>query len=102
MLSAGASNQEEEDVAWDDEDDDDNPTPNKAAASSTTTLNAPAQNADKELPKPKSPRRSHEDENKSVADSDASYDIVSGATSRATGSPKEKRKEDEDSEDDWE
>lgn len=99
---SGASTQvEEENIAWDDDDEDDNPTPNKAAASSTTTLNAPAQNAENDLLKPKSPRRSHEDEAKSVADSDASYDMVSGATSRATGSPKEKRKEDE-SDDDWE
>lgn len=53
--------------------------------------------------KPSSPRRSHEDEKRSVADSDASYDIVSGATSRAPGSPKEERKDGkEDSDDDWE
>ena len=32
-------------------------------------------------------RRSHDE--KSVADSDASYDLVSGATSRAPGSPGE-------------
>jgi hypothetical protein len=40
-----------------------------------------------------------------VADSDTSYDIVSGATSRAPGSPKEEKKEassKEDSDDDWE
>lgn len=105
-LIAGASTTEDEDIAWDDDDeqDDNTPTPNKAAASSTTTLSAPTQpaaSADNGLLKPKSPRRSHEDESKSVADSDASYDIVSGATSRATGSPREKRKE-EDSDDDWE
>jgi len=52
------------------------------------------------------PRRSHEDA-KSVADSDASYDIVSGATSRAMGSPKEEKKDvikgaDESDDDDWE
>jgi hypothetical protein len=39
-----------------------------------------------------------------VADSDTSYDIVSGATSRAPGSPKEEKKDvsKEDSDDDWE
>jgi hypothetical protein len=51
------------------------------------------------------PRRSHDE--KSVADSDASYDLVSGATSRAPGSPKEEKKspigKNEDSEEeDWE
>jgi len=37
--------------------------------------------------------------------SDASYDVVSGATSRAPGSPKEARtgeKKDEDDDEDWE
>lgn len=55
---------------------------------------------------------SEEDEGKSTADSDTSYDIVSGATSKTPGSPKEevkeektmveKKKEEEDSDDDWE
>ena len=44
-------------------------------------------------------RRSHDE--KSVADSEASYDIVSGAPSRAASSPKEK-KVDESDEEDWE
>ncbi len=56
--------------------------------------------------KPSEPRRSHEDEAKSVAGSDASYDIVSGATSRAMGSPKEEKRggsgKDESDDDDWE
>jgi hypothetical protein len=64
------------------------------------------------------PRRSNDE--KSVADSDASYDLVSGATSRAPGSPQnvaEKKKpvvpaeeeseeesddEEESEEEDWE
>lgn len=56
--------------------------------------------------KPEVPgRRSHDE--KSVADSDASYDLVSGATSRAPGSPKEDvgkspPKIDESDEEDWE
>ena len=96
-------------MAWDNDDEDGeeasstpNPVSNKAASESTTTLNAPTAN---DLLKPKSPRRSHEDESKSVADSDASYDIVSGATSRAAGSPKEEKKDvgkGDDSDDDWE
>lgn len=57
------------------------------------------------------PARRSNDE-KSVADSDASYDLVSGATSaapsRAPGSPKEggkdgkDKKEEESDEEDWE
>jgi hypothetical protein len=41
-----------------------------------------------------------------VADSDASYDLVSGATSRAPGSPQQEKKkggaEESEEEDDWE
>ncbi|KAE8822423.1 hypothetical protein PTNB85_10451 [Pyrenophora teres f. teres] len=50
------------------------------------------------------PRRSNDE--KSVADSDASYDLVSGATSRAPGSPQDGKKkavaEESDEEEDWE
>jgi hypothetical protein len=48
-------------------------------------------------------RRSHD--RQSQPDSDASYDVVSGATSRAPGSPKEdkaKEKKEESDEEDWE
>ena len=73
------------------------------ASASTTTLNASAAN---DLLSVNAPRRSHEDESKSVADSDASYDLVSGATSRAPGSPKEEKKagggKEDESDDDWE
>lgn len=104
-MVSGASTEEE--VGWDDDDEDENdksstPQPQHKASASTTTLSAPAAFANADLLKPKEPRRS-EDENKSVADSDASYDLVSGATSRAPGSPKEAtKKADEDSDDDWE
>ena len=101
----------EEDVAWDDDDEEEEEeaktstpqnTSHKASAS-TTTLTQPAPTADDTL-KVKSPRRSTEEEAKSVADSDTSYDIVSGATSRAPGSPKDEKKDasKEDSDDDWE
>lgn len=58
--------------------------------------------------KPAQPRRSNDE--KSVADSDASYDLVSGATSRAPGSPRIKTEEvdkkqavaEESEDDDWE
>ena len=45
-------------------------------------------------------RRSHDE--KSVADSEASYDIVSGAASQANNSPKGKPIKEEESDDDWE
>lgn len=68
---------------------------------STTTLNATTTAND--LLKPNEPRRSTDD-TKSVAGSDASYDIVSGATTRAAGSPKEEKREvgKDESDDDWE
>lgn len=49
--------------------------------------------------KPAEPRRSQDQH--SQPDSDASYDLVSGATSRAPGSPKGKAADD-DEEEDWE
>jgi hypothetical protein len=113
-VSLGASTApQEEDLAWDDDDDEQSPTPNapdgltknKPSNASTITLTTPAAASSttpsNDLLKPE-PRRSTEDE-KSVAGSDASYDIVSGATSRAHGSPKEeKRGQGEESDDDWE
>ena len=79
-------------------------------AKSQTTIKP---EADEDRLKPAQPRRSNDE--KSVADSDASYDVVSGATSRAPGSPKEKEKEkkgekdgkkkveeEESEDDDWE
>lgn len=62
--------------------------------------------AEDDLLKPSQPRRSNDE--KSVADSDASYDLVSGVTSRAAsrapGSPQEKKKAvaEESDEEDWE
>jgi hypothetical protein len=104
----------EEDVAWDDDDEDEEEVETKTsstpqntshkASASTTTLTQPAPTAADDTLKVKSPRRSTEEEAKSVADSDTSYDIVSGATSRAPGSPKDEKKDEkkEDSDDDWE
>ncbi|KAK5136765.1 hypothetical protein LTR08_002061 [Meristemomyces frigidus] len=104
----GASADPAEEVAWDDDDEDESSTPSATAGApkpsndSTTTLSAPAVN---DLLKPSESRRSHEDD-KSVAGSDASYDVVSSTTSRAPGSPKEERKEagkdESDGDDDWE
>ena len=106
-MHLGAATDPSEEIAWDDEEDDETSTPNntvsnnRIASESTTTLTQPTRDS----LKPTSPRRSNEDESKSVAGSDASYDIVSGATSRATGSPKEEKREvgkGDERDDDWE
>lgn len=81
------------------------------------TLKPAAEDTPKPTPKPSAPgnlkpaqpRRSNDE--KSVADSDASYDLVSGTTSRAPsrapGSPQQDKKkvvaeEEESDEEDWE
>ncbi|KAJ9620216.1 hypothetical protein H2203_007981 [Taxawa tesnikishii (nom. ined.)] len=118
VLKGAAANPGEE-VSWDASDsegeEEEARTPNatkstsQSTAESTSTLNPPA--AKNDLLKPASPRRSNEEDGKSVAESDASYDIVSGATSRTPGSPKEEKKaelgttkeeKEEESDDDWE
>ncbi|EMD00129.1 hypothetical protein BAUCODRAFT_30590 [Baudoinia panamericana UAMH 10762] len=112
VLRGAASGTADEEVGWDDDDEEPEQaaTPGAAAPKtsiaphneSTTTLNAPA-SASSDFLKPAESRRSHEDE-KSVAGSDASYDIVSGATSRAANSPREEKRDlkKDDEEDDWE
>ncbi|KAF2729448.1 hypothetical protein EJ04DRAFT_546315 [Polyplosphaeria fusca] len=117
MLKASAPIEEEE-VAWDEEssaDESDPPnrtTTPKARASTSVPASTSSSNlaASKETLKPvdqSQPRRSNDE--KSVADSDASYDLVSGAPSRAPsrapGSPQDKKKEvvaEESDEEDWE
>ncbi|KAL8832941.1 MAG: hypothetical protein Q9170_004644 [Blastenia crenularia] len=129
----GAALDPEEPVSWDDDSDSDAPsTPqpktiskattdvvSSTSQSSTTTIQPPVpastENPDasgrKDSLKPSDgvPRRSQDQH--SQPDSDASYDLVSGATSRAPGSPKEergveskesKKEESDDDEPDWE
>ncbi|KAI4129911.1 MAG: hypothetical protein LQ338_001996 [Usnochroma carphineum] len=132
----GAALNPEEPVSWDDDSDSDAPstpqpqapsatpshrtnTVSSTSHSSTITIQpqqapAPAEPTDasktKDSLKPSdgNPRRSQDQH--SQPDSDASYDLVSGATSRAPGSPKEDRgleakeskKEESDDEPDWE
>jgi hypothetical protein len=103
--SAIASANDTEVVGWDEDSDDEKPStpqinePQKVLSQnsndSSTTVNQPPTAGGL---KPEG-RRSHDE--KSVADSEASYDIVSGAPSRAASSPKEKRVEESD-EEDWE
>ncbi|KAK0361294.1 hypothetical protein LTR91_022549 [Friedmanniomyces endolithicus] len=109
------------DVAWDDDDEDgaQSSTPDAGTGvpsnNSTITLNAtsttdtnPASSQvspDNDLPKlTKEPCRNNEDKTRSMADSDVSHDIVSGAMSRAGGGPKEGKRgmDKEESDDDWE
>jgi len=98
-------------VGWDEDSDEETgkpttkakPDARPASAESSTTLHPSTQSVpDKTLLQPES--RKSEDE-KSRADSDASYDVVgakSGAPSHAPGSPKEARKVDDSEEEDWE
>ncbi|KAL4919876.1 hypothetical protein BDW62DRAFT_199296 [Aspergillus aurantiobrunneus] len=100
-LLKGASVEEEEEVGWDDDSDDDTDSPStpqvsdKVKAKDATTQPS----ADPNALKPTEPRRSNDQV--SQTDSESSYDLVSGATSRTPASPKEKSKDD-DSDDDWE
>jgi hypothetical protein len=103
--SASAKANDDEEVGWDSDDEEESRKPPKLdiknANDSTTTLSQK-----QATPRPtvttgglEPGRRSHDE--KSVADSEASYDIVSGAPSRAANSPKEKKIEESDDED-WE
>ncbi|KAI4196455.1 MAG: hypothetical protein LQ350_006550 [Teloschistes chrysophthalmus] len=132
----GATLDPEEPISWDDDSDSDTPsTPQPSASadaskppntisstshSSTTTILPPAATTTTEGTKPletnsdslrptNGSRRSQDQH--SQPDSDASYDLVSGATSRAPGSPKDergpemkdgKKVESDDDEPDWE
>ncbi|KAL4979056.1 hypothetical protein BDW66DRAFT_116928 [Aspergillus desertorum] len=101
-LLRGASVEEEEEVGWDDDSDDDTDSPSTPQVSDKTNVNnvASAQlSADSKTLKTNEPRRSNDQS--SQPDSESSYDLVSGATSRTPASPKEKSKDD-DSDDDWE
>lgn len=110
---------EEEEVAWDDEEEEDEKvgTPVSArrvvvkteapeveadASKTIDSKNTKDTNQSADLLKPSEPRRSNEH---SVADSDRSYDIVSGVTTGTPGSPKEAEKKgakEESDEEDWE
>ena len=102
----GAASQPTEEIAWDEdsEDEDASATTPKRASQSTATLTMPDEKDDDTATlKAAEPRKSHDQQ--STAGSDASYDIVSGATSRAPGSPAttaEMRTVEESDEEDWE
>lgn len=109
-----AANEPAETIGWgDDSDDEESSTPQQrpvstatiqasdiptASQSSSTTIRKPSEaTPESSSLKPNESRRSEEG-------SDASYDLVSGATSRAPGSPKETKGKgnDDDEEEEWE
>ena len=111
---ASADAIEEEQVAWD-EDSDEEKAPSTPQVEqptapismqdndSTTTIQSPSLPAGTSATLKSQGRKSHD--RLSQPDSEESYDLVSGATSHAPGSPKEgksKDKRDESDEEDWE
>ncbi|KAJ5081623.1 hypothetical protein NUU61_009887 [Penicillium alfredii] len=118
-LLKGANTEEEEEVGWDDDSDSESESPSTPQLRSSNQNPAPSQDApEADAPKPDTPkagapkadapkaepRRSNDQQ--SQADSESSYDVVSGTASRTPGSPKEKSptsdaKADE-SDEDWE
>ncbi|KAL2819670.1 BSD-domain-containing protein [Aspergillus granulosus] len=101
-LLKGANVEEDEEVGWDDDSDEDTESPSTPQISDKTKASkadTTKPSADANLLKPSEPRRSNDQV--SQADSESSYDLVSGATSRTPASPKEKS-QDDDSDDDWE
>lgn len=102
---------EEEEVAWDDDSESESESESPStpqvksskASAATPTQGTSKAASDKRTLKPTEPRRSNDQQ--SQADSESSYDVVSGTTSRTPGSPKEKSPTEakaDDSEDDWE
>lgn len=92
-----ANAEDEEEVGWDDDSDSEDQSPSTPQVQTGDQTLAPS----KETPKAE-PRRSNDGQ--SQADSESSYDVVSGTASKTPGSPKEKEsaaKADE-SDDDWE
>ncbi|KFZ03372.1 hypothetical protein V501_09379 [Pseudogymnoascus sp. VKM F-4519 (FW-2642)] len=113
-LLKGAAADAEEEVGWD-EDSDDEATPASAAATknkptssvaSSQTINPPAAPPrDDSRLDPADAKRKTSADGRSVADSEASYDVVgarSGVPSAAPGSPRQEGKKGEESDEDWE
>lgn len=102
----------EEEVGWDEDSDDEAAGPSKSdepkrpgSTGSSTTIHPPTKSADKPstLLKPNESRKSNDE--RSQPDSETSYDMVgaaSGVPSNAPNSPREGRKADDDSDEDWE
>ncbi|KZZ97490.1 BSD domain protein [Moelleriella libera RCEF 2490] len=94
----------EDEVAWDDDSDDETGDVGKkiAAPKPSSQVTPTATQRQEGLLKPTESRKSNDE--KSQADSEASYDVIgaaSGKTSQAPSSPKDPKRGD-DSDDDWE
>ncbi|OBT39969.1 hypothetical protein VE00_10001 [Pseudogymnoascus sp. WSF 3629] len=117
-LLKGAAADAEEEVGWD-EDSDDEATPASASAAAAATKNKPtssvassqtinppaAATRDDSRLDPADAKRKTSADGRSVADSEASYDVVgarSGVPSAAPGSPRQEGKKGEESDEDWE
>ncbi|KAI4746349.1 BSD-domain-containing protein [Aureobasidium sp. EXF-12298] len=120
----GAAQSTNEDLTWDSDSDsdadneDDSKTATPTKEKTTTTTEASSTPVKFSAPTTSTPPNAtqpqHEEDIKSVSStSDTSYDIVSGTTSRATGSPKDEKSEkaasaaptkieEESDEEDWE
>jgi len=109
-LHLGATAEAEEEVGWDEDSDDEAPKASlkskatdigrSASTGSSTTIHP--KDRDDQYLKPEDLRKSDE---KSRADSEASYDVIgaaSGNPSHAPGSPKDSGKGDDSEEEDWE
>ncbi|CAG8892610.1 unnamed protein product [Penicillium egyptiacum] len=97
-LLKGANAEDEEEVGWDDDSDSESQSPSTPQVRSGSQTLAPTKETQKA-----EPRRSNDLH--SQADSESSYDVVSGAASRTPGSPKEKSPtaaKADDSDEDWE
>ena len=126
-IVSGANVNEEEEVTWDDDSEDesesedesddesdsdsDSPStphvksnkPNTTPLTAKGASSAPSPSKSTSTLKPNETRRSNDQQ--SQADSESSYDVVSGTTSRTPGSPKEKsptNAKGDDSDEDWE
>jgi hypothetical protein len=124
IYNIGATQPEaDEEISWDADSDDEEPDPssppstahkitltsNEDTASTTTISPQPPAGTDSAPSKSAEGRKSNDQH--SQPDSDASYDLVSGATSRTPGSPREDKeklmmkngkKDEESDEEDWE
>lgn len=119
-MAAGATLSPGENIGWDDDSDSESQpaSPNRTSTpkasknpivpstSSSTTIQPKAGSSEDSSLKPTEAASRRSQDQHSQPDSDASYDLVSGATSRAPGSPKDEKKKPEgeasDEEPDWE
>ena len=111
----GAASNVAEEVGWDEDSDEENDTPNAEIEGSTATLGKRiVLPTDPTTPKASNSKKNSQSKAKptlepprphdvlSQPDSDASYDLVSAATSRAGGSPRDVKTIEEESDEDWE